>query len=190
VQDRSILINDVDYSGKNKIVIGANPGKLFLLSNNGTWFASQIFTQSFDKNMKGLDFQDAYSNGKKEIVLATGIPYGLIYTLQWNGKEFQPNLIGNISQIFSQYNVIKNLGYNSLDIKANDIDNNGKTEIIVAGEADTSLGSNAFAQNNIFGWEATPYGFLVIYKYDGKSWSSQVLDSYSVLGLDIGELPN
>jgi len=189
LQDRSIIIGDVDYSGKNSIVIGANPGKLFLLSSNGTWSVSQIFNQSFDKNMKGLDFQDVYSNGKKEIVLATGIPYGLVYTLQWDGKEFQPNLIANVSETFAKYAVINNLGYNTLDVKAKNLDNGGEPEIIVAGEADTSLGANSYpVQNNIFGWETTIYGFLVIYKFDGNKWNPQILDQNSVLGMTVGTL--
>jgi len=189
VQDRSILIDDVDDSGKNEILIGANPGKLFLLKNNVTWSSDLIFSQSYDKNMKGLDFQDLYSNGKREIILATGIPSGLIYTLQWNGKEFQSSLIGNISEAFSQYTVISNLSYNSLDVQARDVDNSGKSEIIVAGEADTSFGASTFiTQNNVFGWEATPYGFLVVYKFDGNSWIPYLLDQNSVLGMTVGNL--
>lgn len=189
VQDRSILIGNVDNSRMNKIVIGANPGKLFLLSYNGTWNSEQIFSQSFDKNMKGLDLADLYSNGKNEIVLATGIPNSLLYSLEWNGQKFASQLIGNISQTFSQYNVISNLSYNSLDVQAKNLDNSNSPEIVVAGEADTSFGANIFTpNNNVFGWETTPYGFLVVYKFDGKNWIPQILDQNSVLGMTVGKL--
>ena len=137
--------------------------------------------------MKGINYHDIYSNGRKEIVLATGIPYGLIYTLQWNGKEFQPNLIANISQTLSPYVVISNLSYNILDVQAKDFENNGKIEIVVGGEADTSLGAT-FTKNSAFGWEATPYGFLIVYKFDGNKWNPQILDQNSVLGMTVGKL--
>jgi len=189
VQDRSILIGDFYNSAKNEIIIGANPSRLFLLSYNGNWSSALAFKQPYDKNMKGLDFQNIYGDGKKEIALATGIPYGLVYTLQWNGKEFQSNLLGNISQVLSQYTVIKNLNFNSLDVQVKDVDNSGRPEIIVGGEADTSVVlSSLKPQDNIFGWEATPYGFLVIYKFDGRSWTPQILDQNSVLGLTVGKL--
>src|SRR3989344_1214424 len=183
LQDRSILVDDIDYSGKNKILIGAVPGKLFLLNDNGNWSSTLIFNQSYDKNMKGLDFQDIYSKGRKQIVLATGVPGALVYNLEWDGSKFQPTLIGNVSQIFEKYTVIKGLNYNSLDVKAKDIDNDGKLEIIVGGEADTSLALDKIKpQDNIFGWETTPYGFLIIYKYDEsqKTWNPQILDQNSV----------
>jgi len=192
-QHRSILIDDVNYDRSNEVLIGTVPGKLFMLKYNengkGNWSSTLIFNQTLDKNMKGIDFQDIYSKGKKTIVLATGIPNGLIYTLEWGEKGFQNKLIGNISQIFEQYNVIKNLNYNSLEVQAKDVDNDGKMEIIVGGEADTSLALDKLKpQDNIFGWEATPYGFLVIYKFDGKVWNPLILDSYSVLGMNVGNI--
>ena len=188
-QHRSILIDDFDYSGWNEVLIGAAPNRLFMLRYDGNWSSALIFNQTIDKNMKGLDFQDIYSNGKKVIVLATGIPNTLIYTLEWDGREFQKKLIGNVSQVLENYNVIKNLNYNALDVQARDIDNDGKLEIIVAGEADTSVTLDKLTpQNNIFGWEATPYGFLVVYKFDEKNWNPTVLDTYSVLGMDIGNI--
>jgi len=188
-QHRSILVGDFDYSGGNEVLIGAAPSRLFMLRYDGNWSSTLIFNQTIDKNMKGLDFQDIYSNGKKVIVLATGIPNTLIYTLEWDGREFQKKLIGNVSQVSENYNVIKNLNYNALDVQARDIDNDGKLEIIVAGEADTSVTLDKLTpENNIFGWEATPYGFLVVYKFDGKNWNPLVLDTYSVLGMDVGNV--
>ena len=188
MQDRSILIDKLDYSEKNKIGIGATPGKLLMLQQNGNWSYGFIFNQSYDKNMKGLDFEDVYNDGKKEIVLATGIPNALVYLLKWDGTKFQSSVIGNISQVFSNYNVIKNLSYNILDVKAKDIDNDGKVEIVVAGEADTAMGATFTKSPYQFGWEVTPYGFLVVYKFDGKNWNPQILDQYSVLGMSVGKL--
>jgi len=189
IQDRSILIDDFNNSGKNNILIGAVPGKLIFLTNDGKWSSEFVFNQSIDKNMKGLDFQDLYSNGQKEVVVATGIPYTLVYVLNWNGTNIQPQIVGNVSQVFEKYTVIKNLSFNSLDVQTKDVDNSGKPEIIVGGEADTSVAlSSLKPQDNIFGWEATPYGFLVIYKFDGKKWNPQILDQNSVLGLTVGKL--
>jgi len=189
VQDRSILIGDVDYSGKNKIVIGATPGKMFLLGYDGTWSSDLIFSQTYDKNMKGLDMQDIYSDGRSEIVLATGIPNALIYSLHWDGREFQSSMIGNVTDALSQYDVIKGLGYNSLDVQAKDTDGDGAPEIIVAGEADTSLGGNAFVpRDGVFGWETTPYGFLIVYKFDGTGWVPKILEQGSTLGMTVGKL--
>lgn len=184
-QDRSILIEDFFSSGKNEIAIGANPGKLLMLQNNGASY-NFVFNQSYDKNMKGLDYADAYGNGQKEIIIATGIPNSLVYLLQWDGKEFQSKIIGNITQVFEKYNVLNNLSYNSLDVKTKDLEGNGKTEIVVAGESDTSQGST-FTQGSQFGWETTPFGFLVVYRYNG-SWQPYILDQGSVLGMTVGNL--
>jgi len=188
-QHRSVLIDNLDYSGRNKIAIGAAPNRLFLLDNDGKWSSILIFNQTLDKNMKGLDFQDIYSSGRKTIVLATGIPYALIFSLEWDGNRFNEKLIGNVSQVLEKYNVIKNLNYNSLDVQAADIDNDNKMEIIVAGEADTSLNLGKLKpDDNVFGWESTPLGFLIVYKNYEERWTPQILDTYSVLALTVNEL--
>ena len=74
-------------------------------------------------------------------------------------------------------------------MQAADIDNDNKMEIIVAGEADTSLNLGKLKpDDNVFGWESTPLGFLIVYKNYEERWTPQILDTYSVLALTVNEL--
>ena len=189
-QQRSVIVNDIDRDGKNEIIVGTAPHLLIMYKQyENEWKNFVINNETVEKNMKGLYFGDVYNNGNNMIVLATGVWQGLIYTIEWNKGEFVKNLVGNVSNVFEKYSVIKDIGHNSLEVQVKDIDADGKNEIIVAGESDTTFSSPSKNVSISFGWEGTPYGFLLVYKKVGDKWTYKLLDSYSVLGMDVGILP-
>jgi hypothetical protein len=105
----------------------------------------------------------------------------LIYSYEWDGKKFVRKFIGNISEIFEVYSenyILPDIMHNSMEAQIKDVDADGKNEIIVAGMSHTRK----------FGWEATTLGFITIFKQIDTGWTHKVLDTYSVLGTDIGKI--
>ena len=181
-----IQIDDLKGTGKNQAYVTSAPHLLLEYDlQNGKWIRNVIENQtlSAEIDMKAMDIRDIGS--KKELIIATGGPNAVIYSYEWNGKGFDKNLIVNVSDILSETNLF-GLGDNSMAVKTSNFNNT--QYIVVSGESDTSS-TNSFANtSNPFGWEITPYGFLVASKYDGSKWNSEILDRYSVLGMTFGKL--
>jgi len=188
---RSIAIGDVYNNGKNVILAGSGLmwvkkefASLVLYEwKDGKWSKLTVEDKVQEKNMKGLAIGDAYNKGKNAIVLATGFPQGLVYTYEWNGSKFERIFVGNISEIFKVYvdnSIFPDIMHNSMEAQIKDVDGDGKNDIVVSGMSHTKK----------FGWEATTLGFTVVFKWNGNKWHYKVLDSYAVLGMDIGNLLN
>ncbi|MBI3413466.1 MAG: hypothetical protein HY051_05305 [Candidatus Aenigmarchaeota archaeon] len=176
-QHRSILIEDVDEDGKNDVVIGTSNGKLIMIKKSGdSWNESLIDNETLEKNMKGVDYGYLYNTANKSILLATGFPHAMVYSFDWNGQAFEKKIIANISSIMS--NVVLDLSYNAMEAMLGDVNADGKNEIVVAG----------FGQTSTMGWEATPFGFLLVYSPEDAEWKPVLLDTYSVLGMDLGNV--
>ena len=186
---RSIAIGDAYNKGKNVILVGSgvmwNKKEYASLTlyewNERKWIKHVVEDKIKEKNMKGLAIGDAYNKGKDVIVLATGFSQGLIYTYEWNDKNFEIVFVGNISEIYKVYvknNMFPDIMHNSMEAQIKDIDGDGKNEIIVGGMSHTKN----------FGWETTTLGFLIVFKWQDEKWDYKVLDSYSVLGMDVGNI--
>jgi len=184
---RSIVVGDVYNKGKNVILVGS--GLMWTKKEyasltvyewvDGKWNKHVVEDGILEKNMKGLALGDAYNKGKNVIVLATGFPQGLVYTYEWNKNKFEKVFVGNMSEIFKVYadnNMFSDIMQNSMEAQIKDTDGDGKNEIIVSGLTHTKK----------FGWEATTLGFTVMFKWDKNKWNYEVLDKYSVLGMDVG----
>jgi len=180
-------IGDAKNAGEKQLYVTGAPHLLLLYNlKNGNWTRSVIEnqTQSSEINMKAMDISKI--ENKIQIIVATGVTNAVIYSYGWDGSSFEKHFIANISEILQSRNV-SGLGDNSLSVHVADLNNDGKNEIVVGGESDTSANTYISAQDKL-GWEVTPYGFLVVYKYSGNNWKPEILNENSVLGMDAGKL--
>jgi hypothetical protein len=181
-----IQVDDLKGIGKNQLYVTSAPHLLLEYDlKDGKWIRSVIENQTVgtEIDMKAMDV--CYIGVKKNLIIATGSPNAVIYSYKWNDKEFDKNLIVNVSDVLSENNIF-GLGDNSMSIES--VNFNNEHNIVVAGESDTSWANSFVKTSNPFGWEITPYGFLVVSKYDEGKWNSEILDRYSVLGMTVGKL--
>lgn len=182
VQLRSILATNFKIINSTEIFVGGSPHLLFNYQwNKNGWNKTLVDNESVEKNMKGLASGKIYNNENEEIVLATGYPDALIYSFEWTQNGFEKKIIANVSETLGRYKFPNGIQFNSLDVQIKDVYGSGRNQIIVVGEADMS-GSGGY------GWEATNKGFLIIYQSNGSEWTSNVIITDSILGMDIGKL--
>jgi hypothetical protein len=122
--------------------------------------------------MKGLDIGDVYGDGKQRILLATGYPKANIILLSWNGKEFENEKIGSISDLFNN----PEAEYNSLVAI---IDKKNPKQLFIGGMLN-------FPKEKI-GWEASDKGYVVKYaKNEKDEWTPTIIeDNKNILGMDL-----
>jgi hypothetical protein len=175
---RSIAIGDVYNNGAKTLVIGVGSprnekGSLYSYSyQNGQWKKSVIYDDPNERNMKGLDIGDVYGDGKQRILLATGYPKANIILLSWNGKEFENEKIGSISDLFNN----PEAEYNSLVAI---IDKKNPKQLFIGGMLN-------FPKEKI-GWEASDKGYVVKYaKNEKDEWTPTIIeDNKNILGMDL-----
>lgn len=175
---RSIAIGDVYHNGSKTLVIGVGSprnekGSLYsYIYQNGQWKKSVIYDDSEERNMKGLDIGDVYGDGIQRILLATGYPKANILLLNWNGKEFEKEIIGSVSDLFHNLEA----EYNSLVAI---IDKENPKQLFVGGQLN-------FPKEKI-GWEASDRGYVVKYEKNEKDeWIPSVIEkNKNILGMDL-----
>lgn len=174
---RSITVGDIYNKKKNVLVIGIGTpgdekGSLYIYEfRNKKWEKSIIHNDPEEKNMKGVAIGDISNDGKKQILLATGFPNAKIMILNWNGKDFDKKNIGTISSLLQE----KNGEFNSMAALINK--DNNITQLIVGG-------MTTFPKQKI-SWEGTNKGFIVVYKKENSNWVGAVLETRSILGMDL-----
>ncbi len=174
-QHRSILIGDVDSDGGNEVVVGTSNGKLIMFKKgDGEWKEFIIDREAVEKNMKGVDYNYLYSKNQKTLVLATGFPNAMVYSFDWNSTWFEKKVIANVSSLFG--NVVLDFEYNSMEAVIGDVNGDNNNDIVVGG----------MGTSKAMGWMATTFGYLVVYSPKASEWEYTVLDTYPVLGMDLG----
>lgn len=175
---RSITIGDIYNNKKNILVIGVGSprnekGSLYAYEYiDNKWKKTIIHNDLEEKNMKGVSIGDIENNGRQEIVLATGFPNGKVIIIAWNGKSFKEKQVGTISSLFGS---IKDGEFNSM--AATHLTRGNDSSLFI-------VGMTTFPSKKI-GWEGTDKGFIVYFdKRDGK-WTKAVIDTSSVLGMDM-----
>jgi hypothetical protein len=175
---RSITVGDIYNNKKNILVIGIGSprnekGSLYAYEYvNNQWKKTIIHNDLEEKNMKGVSIGDIENNGRQEIVLATGFPKGKVIIIAWNGTYFKERQVGTISSLFPS---IKDGEFNSM--AATYLTRGNESSLFV-------VGMTTFPSKKI-GWEGTDKGFIVYFdKRDGK-WIKAVIDTSSVLGMDL-----
>lgn len=174
---RSITIGDAYNKKKNVMIIGVGSprgekGTLYAYEyTNNQWNKFAIHNDEGEKNMKGVVMGDIYGDGKQNIVLATGFPNANVYSIEWNGKEFEKKKIGQISSLFNE----KDAEFNSMVSLLRKQE--GKVQLIVGG-------MTVFPKEKI-GWEGTEKGFIVQFtQKDENTWTPTIIESRNVLGMD------
>ena len=197
----TVRVGDIYNDGKGAVVAGvgndisANPldCKIISYEFNGYWKKS-VIDDIQDLRCKDITIGDAYTAGKNSIVLVThGL--GQVITYTWNGTGFDKqtvdsNYIARIDQARGLNHIFTNAAcYPNCTIqtavhivKIADVDGDGKNEIVATESTPIDLPANV-----------KDITFIIMYKWDGRSWTSSVVDEDSNIrypGLAIGNIYN